>query len=492
MSELSNALRHRLAAGERLAGSVSQGGGSKDGGSQRNAPRIHPDPDSLTAYLEQLLPPAERTEVLQHLAVCRECRDVLALSLPELSPGEDRTAVLTLPRPAWWARIFAKPVLGLAVSLAGLAIVATVIVELPKTTQQKQVSPLTPLAAAENVPKTVPAGPEASTTQPVSGAPSAVSTAAPAELHDKTTAAKTPVARETETATPSTGVKAPDSTVAGPYVNTMMFANNGSDTLKAVAELPSAPVPNGTDQSSLRQNGGLLPEPGQLARADAPYEMPSAKPMRIQTPPATHFPGLATMTSLEKTLGRDAGQLFRRGIPPMTAKGVTGTAMYNPARGLGSAPVVAAAPPVPGKDATELEQSKGFTTRALTPAAIASLNLDGANAADLKAASPTWKVSDSKLLKLTSPGNWVVASADQGIDYSVVSSHGANVWAGGGNAALVHSYDGGATWERITLGASASGTITSIEINGSQVHVKSSSGQGWSSLDGGKIWSLEQ
>jgi photosystem II stability/assembly factor-like uncharacterized protein len=74
----------------------------------------------------------------------------------------------------------------------------------------------------------------------------------------------------------------------------------------------------------------------------------------------------------------------------------------------------------------------------------------------------------------------------------MVTNRGPEVWAGGSNAALIHSHDGGASWERITLGASASGTITSIEINGSQVHVKSSSGQGWSSQDGGKIWSLEE
>lgn len=53
----------------------------------------HPDADRLSAFVEQALPSHERQEMLAHLAVCPECRTVLALSLPEvdespLTPAE--------------------------------------------------------------------------------------------------------------------------------------------------------------------------------------------------------------------------------------------------------------------------------------------------------------------------------------------------------------------------------------------------------------------
>lgn len=42
----------------------------------------HPDADQLSAFVEQVLPAHEREATLAHLAVCPECRAVVALSLP--------------------------------------------------------------------------------------------------------------------------------------------------------------------------------------------------------------------------------------------------------------------------------------------------------------------------------------------------------------------------------------------------------------------------
>ncbi len=43
----------------------------------------HPDADLLTAFAEQSLADSERTLVIKHLALCGDCRDVVALALPE-------------------------------------------------------------------------------------------------------------------------------------------------------------------------------------------------------------------------------------------------------------------------------------------------------------------------------------------------------------------------------------------------------------------------
>jgi hypothetical protein len=62
----------------------------------------HPDADQLSAFVDRALPEHERRETLAHLAVCQECRTIVALSLPVV---EERPIPLA-ERPApktWWA-----------------------------------------------------------------------------------------------------------------------------------------------------------------------------------------------------------------------------------------------------------------------------------------------------------------------------------------------------------------------------------------------------
>src|SRR5215472_19210117 len=66
----------------------------------------HPDADLLTAFAERLLGETERNHVLEHLAGCRECRDVVALALPAEQPVIEvarpaRGLWLTWPRLRW-------------------------------------------------------------------------------------------------------------------------------------------------------------------------------------------------------------------------------------------------------------------------------------------------------------------------------------------------------------------------------------------------------
>src|ERR1700720_2864894 len=66
--------------------------------------RSHPNADILTAFTEQSLPVPERLEVLEHLAFCPECREVVHLALPAseamsppLAAGADAAPVLPIP-----------------------------------------------------------------------------------------------------------------------------------------------------------------------------------------------------------------------------------------------------------------------------------------------------------------------------------------------------------------------------------------------------------
>src|SRR5713101_1561452 len=145
MSALSNIVRLRLAS--------------------RETSVVHPDADTLTAYLEQLLPGPERNQVLEHLARCGQCREVMALSLTEQPVSGEAALVATLPSSGRRWR-FWTPAFGLAASLASLAIIAAVIIELPKKSvqeaRQNPASHSAPSAASGNTaPPATPAQPEA-------------------------------------------------------------------------------------------------------------------------------------------------------------------------------------------------------------------------------------------------------------------------------------------------------------------------------------------
>jgi Carboxypeptidase regulatory-like domain/Putative zinc-finger len=77
----------------------------------------HPDADQLSAFVEHALPPHEHEQTLAHLAICPDCRAIVALSLPPLD--ESPTTHPEPTRRPWLSGwILAWPT---AAALAGLA-----------------------------------------------------------------------------------------------------------------------------------------------------------------------------------------------------------------------------------------------------------------------------------------------------------------------------------------------------------------------------------
>lgn len=64
------------------------------------APEVHPGPDLLTAFAERDLGVQERALVLDHLALCPDCREVLMLALPQLP--ESATHSMAVPDRVRW------------------------------------------------------------------------------------------------------------------------------------------------------------------------------------------------------------------------------------------------------------------------------------------------------------------------------------------------------------------------------------------------------
>src|ERR1700675_2973370 len=84
-------------------------------------PGVHPDPDLLAAFAEKSLNDRERSPVLQHLADCADCRDVVSLAMPEIestpAPGAESSRWLSWPVLRWGALAACVVVVSAAVTL---------------------------------------------------------------------------------------------------------------------------------------------------------------------------------------------------------------------------------------------------------------------------------------------------------------------------------------------------------------------------------------
>jgi hypothetical protein len=84
------------------------------------SPGAHPDPNLLTAFLEKSLAERERQPVVEHLAHCPDCREVVSLSAPPLETAEfapARAGWLSWPVLRWAAAAACLVVVGTAVTL---------------------------------------------------------------------------------------------------------------------------------------------------------------------------------------------------------------------------------------------------------------------------------------------------------------------------------------------------------------------------------------
>ena len=477
MPELTSILRQRLGAGEE--------------------PKAHPDADTLTAYVEDLLSAGERSQVLLHISLCTQCRDVVTLTMPEgvAVPEEEPAAIVTaaLPVPRRW---FLGPRFALAASLVAVAAGVVLVLEIPHPNQKA------PVITASVQPQPQPATPsaDAASDQAIAGAaslagpeqePAAAAHLPATELHRSGATevrAASVLATGRERKAIITAQNQPvviAGAVPQDYLNNEVFAfSAGLVSAPQPQELPRAPRPVRPAFAFSRQTGAS----GSIIQSSAFLEIAPPHGASGSQGTATTY----TFASAERrNLGfasriTEVGKQFhlKRLAPAISTANANSYAMFSP--GLSqSAPAEMAVTANKGNGLSgqALAQSPAFTTRAMA---------SGSNALNQSENSFLWKISQGRLLKSSDMDHWIDGyPVSEGIEFSVVTASGADVWAGGKDASLVHSRDGGVTWERITLGASATGTINSIEVNQSTVFVRNSSGQGWISQDGGRSWSLQ-
>lgn len=475
MPELSNLLRQKL-------------------GEAQNGNGTHPDADTLTALTELLLPAAERQKVLAHLSACGQCREVVALSQP-LLPELVTQPVMKPAQISRWRRLF-TPTFGLAASAAAMAIIAVIVLQsAQKPVQRQQTSPEAKVTQPANVTadaqanSSTPAQPEAAKPA-LDQADTTRNRASNESARIGTSAAAPPVrtapANIASTTRDAAAVANQPVLTAGlrkkDFVNTGFFENNTADSFgnSSNGALPAAPQP----QPSAAEARFAATVPGQITMFKdlPPSAAPNKNDMHILTPSQPQD----RIWMLGKIVQKGARGVWRR--VPGTNPAITGNSLSFSTMG------------EPGKysDQLQKEQPAELATAAEKPAGVDGLqrfeglnrrSMAGASASD--SAATLWKVLGGKLVKSSGPGQWEEAYPGASFQFAVVSARGNEVWAGGTQASIIHSRDGGKTWEAPKLDNTASGSIVSILFNGSIVQIKTSDGQSWLSSDNGKTWTQD-
>jgi hypothetical protein len=398
--------------------------------------RAHPDADLLTAFAEQALSATERDGVLEHLALCGDCREVIALAIPAADmvppPIADetdrvRTTVSRAGAPAPHKLSFAWPSLRWAALAAGVAVAAAVLLMHPGKLNQAM-----PPSANPQIATAVP---------PASGPQIASS-----PMDQSAPLAKTDEARQKSELQLSNKLK------AGQVVTRSLQAESG--ILLAGNKKDSAQA----DKLSAAPSAG-----SRTFHYDAPAGRRATETVEVSGAAA----GVALAPSAE-------GSLMARNDAPAIEK---------------------AKPALQGIEATERQK----TESAVVPAPARSQARNVMSVAKLAspasqtlAQNVTWTIAAGALQRSLDGGqSWQNALRT---DHPLLcyASHDEDVWTGGQAGTLFHSADRGVTWVQVQPSIKAqalSSDITHIDMRSTaEIVVSTSNDEIWSSADGGKTW----
>ena len=423
----------------------------------------HPDADLLTAFSEYTLPGPERALVMQHLANCTECRDVVALALPPV----DEVQAVTRPSAAW----LAWPVLRWGAVAAGVILVGSFGVIEYQHRHESQ----TKLAYTNSE-----------------------------SLDKEAKNAAPPLTRE-----PADEAKAQNSSQEhNPQTS------NGIAETTPKSEAPSAPAPTltrVTPSTANLQHGPRVQFQQNTTFQQAPGSL--ATPARVQVGGAAgNQPVPAQSEAVQVAAAPPAAENetanLDAGLAPLASQSGAKLLDSRVERSKPATPSVMTTAQVSGAPAEKVM------------AAPAARNLARAVAVN-SASVVTWSISSSGALQRSfdQAGTWQTVDVNTRADnaaqtsfagaakqkagdalkkdaqspiFRAVASNGPDVWAGASGGLLYHSSDAGAHWLRVVpsnSGASLTGDIVSLEFPDPQHgRVVTASPEVWITADGGQTW----
>ena len=433
--------------------------------------QAHPDADLLTAFAEQALSATERDGVLQHLALCGDCRDVVALALPAAdlvaAPIASETDGLqtTASRSRGPHKLsFAWPTLRWAALAAGAVVAAAVLLVHPGKLNQatpsahQQITPSAPAAS----------GPQIAS----SSVPSSQIATSPNNQY--AVLAKDEAEPKSELRL-SKKLKAGQAVKPAQAESGMLLADNKKDS--GQAGKPSA-APSDRDR---------------VFAYDAPSSRAATETVEVSGAAAavTTEPSAENALMARNETPRDDAPAIEKAKPALQEMETMET----------NEQVKTEAAAVPGP-------ARAQTRNVMSAAKLAS------PASPTLARNVTWAIKAGVLQRsLDSGQSWQDAlHADHPL--LCYASHDEDVWTGGQAGTLFHSANSGVTWVQVQPSIKArqlSSDITHIEVRNAEVRdddlrgnmrdelrgnargpaeilLSTSNNEIWSSADSGKTW----
>jgi len=466
----------------------------------------HPDPNVLTAFSEDLLADRERNEVLQHLARCADCREVLALAQPAQEPV---AAVIRPIRRGW----LSWPQLRWGLVAAGLIVVGTFGV---LRYNRKAFVPVAVLSSARTSESAKAAGNQ-TVVMPTA------SEAAPAREQFSIPATKLAEAESK----PQTTAEAENEfdraeTVAKLQASPGDKKAGGAGGLAGYRgqALPHGPMPptqwqQNTNLTANAANQRMVVQsqaPAPAARLAANEQGPNGLLVSAQSSPA---PKAAPATGAPVLPDKQAQRLDtlavqgRSAAPPPLPGGSAGSEI---ARAKDAEPPTANAPKTQSAAAYDVSASSSSNFSASASLVPESARWSITSSGGLQQSfdqGKTWQdvdvnsgardsegVSRSLAMK-SSRTNAALQKQKADLNaksfvFRAVSANGPDVWAGGSEGNLYHSTDSGAHWVRILpswRGVALTGDILSLQFGDTQHgRIVTSSAEIWTTADAGQTW----
>jgi hypothetical protein len=416
----------------------------------------HPDANLLAAFVEKTLTERERTQVLNHLVQCAECREVAAFSLPWETVAAEPTRVAGGRRWSPW------PVLRWGAMAAVLGALTIVVVLHPGMWKGPQ-------EISKKMPPPVPVGNITSAPQTVSPSPLAPLPPEPSR------------ARAQLEARGSAGKLAAKNKALGQRDDLALDDHVARAQAKQQVTVMASTRPPAMVRAENVPGVEAKREEGKEGNALTAGGLPTAPP-----PPAP-----AAVPTAPSEEAAKANAESQAGPAPLRATSQSVAVKAGSAGGFGGGGISAGA--TPAKPASRLTSDASVRTLAKTSmGALQASRKDMGFAASPPAA--LWSVaSDGNVQRSTDGGKtFEQIHVAHDIKFRAIAALGNDVWTGGAGGALYHSLDGGATWTRVVLnfgGNSVTETLAGIQLHDPQhLTVTTASGSQWASEDGGQNW----
>lgn len=428
----------------------------------------HPDANVLTAFAEHSLTERERAGVMEHLARCGECRDVIALALPATESAQ--TVQLVAPSHSWFAWRW-----GFAIT--GIVVIASFgLLQYQHRTQKPSVAAYVKpraeeeKATAQNQPLPTVAAPEKQADKFEAAVPANKPPAAPAaKLRDD----------EVVGTAPATSGNLHRQFAHGPLqLNQLQQNTNNNQVANQVASASPAPSASaGGGATASRVQIPAATEQVEVSAQSPPVQVEAQNSLTVQNEPIVAQP----------SAGHDEMKVDRA-KPAQTVIGSYKKAISAaplPPQGLAvGGPVIARWNiNASGGLQRSLDQGASWQDVAVNGAAV------GAAGAELSANFAKSSVSPARV-KAKDSGDQNSAVAPP--VFRAVVANGADVWAGGANAVLYHSIDAGSHWTHIVVssaGSSPTGDIVALDFpDAAHGKVSTSTSEVWVTSDGGQNW----